>query len=73
VTLARSVTAPLADNAPNRALKELLRTAEVTQKRNRVVATASISPAYLGELTNGEAAAPPATAPADKASKQSIP
>jgi len=73
VSLARSVVTPLANNTPNRALKELLRTAEVTQKRNRVVATASVSPAYLGELTNGEASAPPATAPADKASKQSTP
>ena len=69
VTLARTVTVPLADNAPNRALKELLRTAAVTQKRNRVIATASVSPAYLGELTNGDVSAPPATAPADKASK----
>ena len=69
VTLARSVTVPLADNAPNRALKELLRTAEVTRKRNRVVATASVSPAYLGELTNGEVSEAPATVPGNNASK----
>jgi len=60
---------PLADNAPNRALKELLRTAEVTRKHNRVVATASVSPAYLGELTNGEVSEAPATVPGINASK----
>jgi hypothetical protein len=64
VTLARVVTVPLSDNAPNRALKELLKTAEVTQKHNRVVATASVSPAYLSELTSREdSVAPVATSP----------
>jgi hypothetical protein len=70
VALARGVTVALADNVPNRALKELLKTAEVTRRRNRVVATASVSPAYLGELTSGEdSAAPLATAPANGSSK----
>jgi hypothetical protein len=70
VNLARVVTVPLADNTPNRALKELLRTADVTQRHNRVVATASVSPAYLGELTSSEdSAAPLATSPAKDSSK----
>ncbi len=47
VTLAREFTAPLADSAngnglANRALKELLRSAAVTEKRNRVVVTAMV-------------------------------
>jgi hypothetical protein len=50
VTLARGIAGPLANNSANNALKELLKTAEVTQKRNRVVATASLSPSFLGAL-----------------------
>ena len=70
VNLARVVTAALSDNTPNRALKELLRTADVTQRHNRVVATASVSPAYLGELTSSEdSAAPLATSPPKGSSK----
>jgi hypothetical protein len=40
----RGVTASLADNAANSGLKELLRTAEITQKHDRVVITATLSP-----------------------------
>ena len=70
VTLARTISGPLADNTPNRALKELLRTAEISQRRNRVVATAAVSPAYLGELTSGgDSPAPMATSPTDRSSK----
>jgi hypothetical protein len=70
VTLARSLTPQLADNSANRALKELLRTAEVTQKRNRVVATASLSPGYLSALTSDEDSSPPlATGSAGNTSK----
>jgi hypothetical protein len=70
VTLARSLTPQLSDNGANRALKELLRTAEVSQKRNRVIATASISPGYLGSLTSEEdSSAPLATTPAGNTSK----
>jgi hypothetical protein len=43
VALARDITVPLADNADNLALKELLKTAEITRKRNRVVVTATVS------------------------------
>ena len=45
--LARGITAPLADNAANNSLKELLKTAEITQKRDRVVITATLSPALF--------------------------
>jgi len=54
VTVARGFTAPLADNNANSALKELLKTAEVTQKRNRVVATATLSPAFFSQLAASE-------------------
>ncbi len=41
--LARGITAPLADNAANNSMRELLKTAEITQKRDRVVITATLS------------------------------
>jgi hypothetical protein len=49
--LARGFTDPLADNAANNSLKEFLRTAEVTQKRDRVVITATLSPALFSGPT----------------------
>jgi len=45
--MARGITAPLADNAANNSLKELLRTAEITQKRDRVTITATLSPSLF--------------------------
>jgi hypothetical protein len=52
--MARGITAPLADNAANNSLKELLKTAEITQKRDRVVITATLSPS----LFSGPAGSP---------------
>jgi hypothetical protein len=70
VTMARGVTTMLADNGENNALRELLKTAEVSQKRNRVVATASLSPAFFNHITNSEnSLARPATQPSQAASK----
>jgi len=54
VTLARGFSQPLSANAPNNGLKQLLKTAEVAQKRNRVVVTAALSPALLGTLASSE-------------------
>lgn len=53
VTLARGVTQGLAGDAANNALKEALKTAEVTEKRNRVIVTATVSPAALASLDSG--------------------
>jgi len=50
VALARNLAAPLGDNAANNALKELLKTAEVSQKRNRVLLTARLSPSLFSGL-----------------------
>jgi hypothetical protein len=47
VTLARGFTEPLGDNPANNGLKELLKTAEVNQKRDRVVLTGTVSPALF--------------------------
>jgi hypothetical protein len=52
--LLRGISAPLADNAANNALKELLKTAEITQKLDRVVVSATLSPS----LFSGSAESP---------------
>jgi hypothetical protein len=54
IDLARGFTAPLPANAANNGLKELLKTAEVNQRRNRVVVTATLSPSLLAGLAEGE-------------------
>jgi len=51
ITLARGFTDPLAQNQANNELKQVLATAAVSQKRNRVVVTATLSPALLNDLT----------------------
>jgi hypothetical protein len=62
VTLARGFAIPLSANAANDGLKELLQTAEVSQKRNRVVVTARLSPSMLASLAQSEKSPPqPAT------------
>jgi hypothetical protein len=58
VTLARGFTISLADKADNNGLKELLKTAEVTQKRNRVVVTATVDRSLFSAADSGEHAAP---------------
>jgi hypothetical protein len=70
VTMARGFTALLSDNKANSALKELLKTAQVTQKRNRVVATAALSPSFFSRLAASENNfPPPPTQPENDASK----
>ncbi len=69
VTLARGFSAPLSAGAANNGLRQLLKTAEVTQKRNRVVVTATLSPALHTSLAQGEnpqESAPQTTPPASK-------
>lgn len=53
ITLARSFTAPLGNNSANNGLKELLKTADVSQKRDRVVLTAVLPPSFLATLSQG--------------------
>jgi hypothetical protein len=57
VTLARGATAGLADNTANNTLKELLATAAITEKGNRVLATATISPNDLTRMVTGNGSA----------------
>jgi hypothetical protein len=54
VTLARGFSIPLGANSANNSLKELLKTAQVEQKRNRVVVTAQLSPSLFSSLTAEE-------------------
>jgi hypothetical protein len=50
VTLGRGMVPQLAGNPANNGLRELLRTAQVTQKKSRVTVTASLSSGQLGNL-----------------------
>jgi hypothetical protein len=65
VTLSRGLAAQLGDVPANIGLKELLKTAEITQKQDRVVLTANVSPALFSATENssrGEATQPAAGA-----------
>jgi len=62
VTLARGFTAQLSSNAANNGLKQLLKTAEVTQKRDRVIVTASLTPSVLLAAANGNSTSQPTQA-----------
>jgi hypothetical protein len=59
--LARGITAPLADNTANNSLKELLKTAEINQKRERVVITATLSPALFSRQAGSDISPPKAS------------
>lgn len=62
VTMARGFTQGLASNPANNGLREALSTAVVTQRHDRVLVTATVSPKYLSELSSesgGSAGAPP--------------
>ena len=70
VLLSRDVTGQLANNAANNALRELLKTTQITQKRNRVIASASLSAAFFSQITNVENSVnSPATPDGQSASK----
>jgi hypothetical protein len=58
VTLARGFTAPLSGNTANKSLKEVLKTAEVTQKHDRVVITATLSPSLFADTAADQDSTP---------------
>jgi hypothetical protein len=53
LTLARGATAGLGPNAANNSLKEVLRTAQISQNHNRVVANANLPQNLPVQLLNG--------------------
>ena len=70
VTLARGFTEPLSGNAANKGLKELLRSAEVTQSHSRVVVKANVPVSMIAGLAAGDnSAIQSEAAPASDASK----
>lgn len=70
VVLARDVSIQLSSNPANKAFREVLKTTQVTQKRNRVVATATLSPTLLSQVTESEKSlSAPTTPPSQDASK----
>jgi hypothetical protein len=54
VNLARGAAAPLNDKPANQGLKDLLKTADITQERNRVVIKATLPPSFFASLANGK-------------------
>lgn len=70
VTLARGFTQALGDNSANNGLRQLLKTAEVTQKRDRVIVTAMLTPSLItGLAAESNSAENPATSAVPSASK----
>lgn len=63
VTLARGFTAQLGDNTANNGLKVLLKNAEVTQHRDRVVVTTTLPAGFLAKMAEGANTAPVEAAP----------
>jgi len=69
ILLARDVSIQLSSNSANNAFREVLKTTQVSQKRNRVIATATVSPALLSQVTESEnSSTEPATPVARNAS-----
>jgi hypothetical protein len=70
VNLARGATEPLHDDPANRALKGLLKTADISQSRNRVVIKATLSPSFFeslaAEKNNSEKQTTPSGVPASE-------
>jgi len=67
LTLARGFSIPLGSDSANNSLKELLKTAQVEQKHNRVVVTAQLSPSLFADLAaeeNSPKKSEPGTEPA---------
>jgi hypothetical protein len=52
LSLARSVSVPLGENSANNALREALKTAQIAQKRDRVVVTANLTPSLLDRVAS---------------------
>lgn len=67
LTLARGYTAPLGNNGANNGLKQLLKTAEVTQHRDRVVVAATLTPSIFAQLDSGQNSPPAAATQATEA------
>jgi hypothetical protein len=51
LSMARPATAPLANNTANNDLREVLKTAEISQKQDRVSVTATLSPSLFNNLS----------------------
>jgi hypothetical protein len=67
VTLARGFTTPLGDNTANEGLKELLKSAEVSQKKDRVVVTGALPMSFLTSIGKDEKPAQGENSPTPKA------
>jgi hypothetical protein len=53
LSMARSVSPRLADSSANNGLREILKTAQVTQRHDRVTLTATLTPSLTASLASG--------------------
>lgn len=54
IELGRVITSPLANDPANTALKDLLKTAQISQTRNKVIVKAAIQPSAVREFAAGQ-------------------
>ncbi|HEY6487919.1 MAG: hypothetical protein WCC26_04885 [Terracidiphilus sp.] len=70
LTMARSVSPRLSDSSENSALREVLKTAQISQRHDRVTITATLTPAAISGLASGTiSSGTPETESAQDASK----
>lgn len=66
VTLARDVTVQLSSSPANNALRDLLKSTQISQKRDRVVATANLQPSFFAQITAEENSSQLSATPANR-------
>ncbi|MGO9434613.1 MAG: hypothetical protein ACLPH3_16525 [Terracidiphilus sp.] len=59
LSLARRVTVPLAETPANNGLRQMLKTAQIAQKHDRLIVTATLTPSILNRLSTGLNSVPP--------------
>jgi hypothetical protein len=70
LSMARRITIPLGDNSANNGLREVLKSAEITQKHDRVTVTATLTPSLLSGLaSSANSSGTPEAGAAQSASK----
>jgi hypothetical protein len=69
VALFQQISSPLSDDPTNRAFKELLQTAQISRKGERVIVTANITPSILASQTPEKIISGDTTSPESPASK----
>ena len=70
VALARDVTVQLSSSPVNNALRDLLKSTQISQKRDRVVATANLPPSFFSQITAENNSSQLSATPAEQAASK---